>query len=231
MFIKYLKELFRPKRILVIYRHIKQVKLHKGISLKLGFNSNTYNSKFGKNVYIGDNCSILNSFIDSHSYCNNNTIINNAEIGKFSSIGSEVVIGVGTHPTDFVTTHPAFYANNKAFNTFSDKMYFDEIGKIEIGNDVWIGSKCTILNNINIGDGAIIAYGAVVTKDVLPYSIVGGVPAKHLKFRFEQSVIQELQKIKWWDLDDKFFKQNYKLFHKPENLIQYYKSNSEAFSK
>jgi acetyltransferase-like isoleucine patch superfamily enzyme len=97
-----------------------------------------------------------------------------------------VTIGISPHPTYFVSTHPTFYANNKGFETFADKMYFDEeVKTTNIGNDVWIGSKCTIMPGVKIGDGAIVGYGALVTKDVPAYSIVGGIPAKLIKFRAE----------------------------------------------
>jgi acetyltransferase-like isoleucine patch superfamily enzyme len=152
-------------------------------------------------------------------------MIKNSTIGKFTSIGSNVNICIGGHPTNLVSTHPAFYSNNKAFNTYSDDVYFDEYTKSEIGNDVWIGSNSTVMNNITIGDGAIIAYGAVVTKNVLPYSIVGGIPAKHIKFRFDEEIIIRLLEIKWWELSEDFLKQHFKLFHNPVDFIDFYDKN------
>ena len=124
-------------------------------------------------------------------------------------------IGVRKHPTDMISTHPAFYANNKAFETYADRMYCDELPNIEIGNDVWIGSKSTVLGNIRIGDGAVVAYGSVVTKDVPPYAIVGGVPARIIKYRFDKEIIDRLLEIKWWELSDDFFKKYFRLTHKP----------------
>jgi acetyltransferase-like isoleucine patch superfamily enzyme len=229
MIIEYLKELIRPAKLLAIIRHFRQTTVHKDKDLKLGLYTNLHNVRFGNKVYIGQNCSLSNCVIDSHSYCNNNTNISNAKIGKYSSIGSNVQIGVGAHPTNLVTTHPAFYSNNKTFETYADKMYYNEFEHIEIGNDVWIGSNSTIMNNVKIGNGAIIAYGAVVTKDVLPYSIVGGIPAKHIKFRFDQNVIMELIRINWWNWDENFLKENFTLFQNPETLINYYKNHVEIF--
>jgi len=84
--------------------------------------------------------------------------------------------------------------------TFCTDSIFEELKRTQIGNDVWIGARAIVLDGISIGDGAVIAAGAVVTKDVPPYAIVGGVPAKLIRYRFEDDVIQELLKWKWWDL-------------------------------
>jgi hypothetical protein len=130
-----------------------------------------------------------------------------------------------------VSTHPAFYSNNKAFGTYADKLYYDELDSVRIGNDVWIGSNSTIMSNVNIGDGAIVAYGAVVTKDVMPYSIVGGVPARHLKFRFEEYIVERLLEIRWWELNDSFLKQHFKRFHNPLDFINFYDAEKEFIEK
>lgn len=210
----------------MLIRHFRQYRLYKKHHLKLGFYSTIKNTELGENIFIGNSCSILNSKIGNNSFCNTNTNIINTIIGKFTSIGSNVSICVGAHPTNFVSTHPAFYANNKAFETFADKLYFDELSRIKIGNDVWIGSNSTILGNVTLGDGSIVAYGAVVTKNVLPYSIVGGIPAKFLKFRFGDEIVKRLLEIKWWELNESFLKDNFKLFLNPDEFIKYYDGNT-----
>ena len=225
MIISYLKEFLRPVRLLMLYRHFKQTHRYKNNKLHLGYYSTLINVILDKNIFIGSNCNIRNSRFDSHSYCNAYCNIQNTSIGKYTSIGSNVNICIGGHPTDLVTTHPAFYSNNKAFETYSDATYFDEYKKSKIGNDVWIGSNSTILNSVTVGDGAIIAYGAIVTKDVPPYSIVGGIPAKHIKYRFKEETIKRLLEIKWWELKDSFLKQHFKLFHNPDEFIKYYDNN------
>jgi acetyltransferase-like isoleucine patch superfamily enzyme len=225
MIITYLKELLRPVRFLAVYRHFRQTKYYTKFKLSLGFYSNTKDVIVEEHIYISNHCSVENSKIGCHTYCNSDTHIQNAIIGRYTSIGSEVYIGIGTHPTNLVTTHPAFYSNNKEFETYADRLYFEEFEKCKIGNDVWIGSRATVLNGVTIGDGAIVAYGAVVTKNVLPYSIVGGVPAKHIKFRFDESIIIELLKIKWWELEENFLQKNFKLFHNPLNFISFYHEN------
>lgn len=121
-----------------------------------------------------------------------------------------------------ISTHPAFYANNKPFKTFSDKMYFDEYKEINIGNDVLIGEDALILGGVKIGDGAIITSRAVVTKDVPPYAIIGGVPAKLIKYRFDEKIIKQLIEIKWWDKELDWLKKNYLTFHNPKEFVNLY---------
>jgi acetyltransferase-like isoleucine patch superfamily enzyme len=96
--------------------------------------------------------------------------------------------------------------------TFADKQYFNEYTEVKIGNDVWIGEDVIIPGGVTIGDGAVIASRAVVTRDVAPYSVVGGVPARHIKFRFGEDQIKKLQAIKWWDRDEQWLRDNFKLF-------------------
>ena len=91
---------------------------------------------------------------------------------------------------------------------------------VVIGNDVWIGADAIILPGVRIGDGAVIAAGAVVTKDVECYEVVGGNPARHIKYRFEQSTIDKLMKLQWWNWDEKKLRENIELFFQPEKFIQ-----------
>ncbi|NKD28413.1 CatB-related O-acetyltransferase [Enterococcus casseliflavus] len=118
------------------------------------------------------------------------------------------------HPVnDYFSTHPAFYSIKKQANityvndtTFDENRMIDENTSVRIGNDVWIASDVKILEGVNIGNGSIIATGAVVTKNVEPYSIVGGVPAKLIKYRFEEKKIIEIMSTKWWENDLDWFK-------------------------
>src|SRR5690606_12842951 len=118
-----------------------------------------------------------------------NTQISDARIGRFCSIGSDARIGLGgTHPTDRVSTHPAFYSPMpRSQLTFAQKASFEEYpGSVIIGNDVWIGAGATIVDGVSIGDGAIVAARSMVTKDVPPYAIVGGVPSKLIRYRIPE---------------------------------------------
>lgn len=141
--------------------------------------------QIGKNSHILNNCLINHSAIGMYTYLGTECKIQNTTIGNYCSIANEVICGVGNHPINLFSTSPIFYKVN---NTFKEKLIkkdlaFDEYKPIHIGNDVWIGTKVIILDGINIGNGAIIAAGAVVTKDVPAYTIVGGVPAKFIKRR------------------------------------------------
>lgn len=130
------------------------------------------------------------------------------KIGSFCSIAQEVLILLGgNHSLDWVTTFP-FEKEPEVFTNRPDKLYEASKGDVIIGNDVWIGRRVIILSGLNIGDGAIIAAGSVVTKDVMPYTIVGGNPAKFIRKRFDDTTISALLKIKWWDWEDEKINSN-----------------------
>ncbi len=127
----------------------------------------------------------------------------NLSIGKFCSIASNVTVYLGgSHRTDWITTYPFGGINKDVFNTFDGKGHPKTNGNVTIGNDVWIADNVTIMSGVTIGDGSVIANNSHVVKDVDPYSIVGGNPAKHIRFRFSQFQIQDLLNLKWWDLSD-----------------------------
>lgn len=140
------------------------------------------------------------------SYIAEGTNIGFTTIGAFCSIGPDVSLGgLGWHPTDRLSTHPAFYSSRlqagTTFVTHSNEIDQEkELQHTKVGNDVWIGAGCIVLDGVTIGDGAIIAAGAVVTKDVPPYAIVGGVPAQIIRYRFDINTINALLKWRWWEL-------------------------------
>jgi len=144
------------------------------------------------------------------------------KIGKFTSIGSYVRINPGSHPYTYpyVSTSPYFISTRKQngysltkHNRFEEIRYADSINKhsVIIGNDCWIGDGVFITGGVTIGDGAVILAHAVVTKDIPPFAIVGGVPAKILKFRYDHETIQFLLDFKWWNKDNKWLKENIEL--------------------
>ncbi|MDY0116722.1 MAG: CatB-related O-acetyltransferase [Sulfurimonadaceae bacterium] len=159
-----------------------------------------------------------NVTVGEYSYICSGTSIINTAIGKFCSIAAEVKIGLGKHPVnEFISTFPAFYATNNSGCkiSFVDEQIYEEFEFITIGNDVWIGCRAMILDGITIGNGAIIAAGAIVTKDVPAYAVVAGVPAKIIKYRFNKEEILTLEKFKWWNkpiewiiTNRKYFKSN-----------------------
>jgi acetyltransferase-like isoleucine patch superfamily enzyme len=144
------------------------------------------------------------------SYVGRDTQVYHARIGSFTSIGPQVLIGLGEHPSDgFVSTHPMFYSDRGQSNpVIVDKPLFDEMPTTEIGNDVWIGARAVLRTGVKIGDGAIVAAGAVVVKNVEPFSIVGGVPAKHIRYRFSPEEIERIRESDWWNKDLAWLKQH-----------------------
>jgi acetyltransferase-like isoleucine patch superfamily enzyme len=148
-------------------------------------------------IIVGSNSILNNTHIGSYSYLGSNCKIHYTIIGKFCSIGSDVKIGLSNHPTrNFVSTSPYFYLPNFNGNkNFVDKQFFEPHKSINIGNDVYIGSNALVLDGVTIGDGAIIAAGAIVTKNVEPYSIVAGVPAKEIRKRFSEKEILQLLEL------------------------------------
>lgn len=165
------------------------------------------------NVCLYGFTSIINSTVGKYSYFAG-AKVGNASIGSFCSIGPGVRVGgMGNHPVNMISTHPAFYSNlNQSGESFTDKSYFDEFLRTKIGNDVWIGANAVILDGVTVGNGVIIAACSVVTKNVPDYAVVGGVPAKVLKYRFSPDEINELNEMKWWSMDDVFFRKHATIF-------------------
>ena len=160
------------------------------------------------NIQIGD-YTIYNDFIhDPREFQKNNVLyhypINKDRliIGKFCSIacGAKFLFNSANHKMTSLSTYtfPLFF-EEWGLKKENVAQAWDQKGDIMIGNDVWIGYEAVILSGVTIGDGAVIGCRAVVTKDVPPYTIVGGVPAKPIRKRFDEETIKELQKIKWWD--------------------------------
>lgn len=161
--------------------------------------------KIGKCCYFGPNCDCQNS---------------DTVIGNFCSISGNVIIGPGEHPVNFTTTSPFLYHKWIGYNNDTDNLIMQK--PVKIGNDVWIASNVFIKGGVTIGDGAICAAGAVVVKDVPPYAIVGGVPAKILKYRFNEETIQKLLEIQWWNFPDDIIK---KMPYKDvEQTIKYFET-------
>lgn len=163
-----------------------------------------------------------------------NCKVTDANIGNFTAIGQDTIIGLGSHPTNYLTSHSIFYKRG-SWGWHEDDWIapidFAKKKHIEIGNDVWIGRRCLILDGVNIGDGAIVAAGAVVTKDIPPFAIVGGVPAKVIKIKYTQEMVEKLEQLKWWNLSDEEITKIIDLFHKKEPQIEDIESAIQILNK
>ena len=158
--------------------------------------------------------------IERYSYVGNNTHITDAQIGGFCSIGSGCGIGGGIHPMRTVSTSPVFLKGRNILGKNFAKIPYNASEKVIIGNDVWIGECAFVKSGITIGDGAIIGAHAVVTHDVLPYTIVAGVPAREIGKRFDEITIAKLLRIKWWEWTDKVLLEKASYFDSPERLLE-----------
>lgn len=193
-----------------------------GKHLHIEYMAEIKNCSFGNYNKIYKYSRLRDAAFGDFSYAARNCQIYNTKVGKFTCIGPNVNTGMGAHPSsEFVSSHPLFYSTlgQSSGMVIVDKNLFDEFPETIIGNDVWIGNNVTIKYGLKIGDGAIIGSGAMVTKDVEPYSIVGGVPAKIIKYRFNQEQIDFLQKFKWWDKDFEWIKANKHLFTNIEQFM------------
>ena len=204
----------------LVYRFVKSIILkHRGVHVSPLASFNNHSVFEGCNV-IHKGANISSTVIGYGTYIGPNTVLNNAMIGRYCSIGANIKVVSATHPSkDFVSTSPMFFSTlNQSGKTYCSTNRFNEFLSIEgrtaiIGNDVWIGVGVTIKGGIRIGDGAIVAMNSCVTKDVPPYAIVGGVPARIIRYRFDSNEITELLSIKWWE--------------KPEDWIM---KHAESFS-
>ncbi len=173
---------------------------HLGKSVNIGESTIIVKSKLFEQIVIHRNCNLSQVVLGKFSYIAPNSQLSLVNLGNFCSIGPHLICGYGDHPTDFVSTSPAFFSTLKQCGvTFTNQNSFEERKKIIIGNDVWIGARVFIKDGIKIGNGAIVGAGAVVVKNIPDYAIVGGVPANVIRYRFTEDIIQQLLKIEWWN--------------------------------
>lgn len=204
----------------LLYIWSKLIKKLRGSSI---INSNIHSSS-----KVESGSQIVKSTFDKHSFCGYNCQIIHCDIGSFCSIANNVVIGGGRHPLEWVSTSPVFYEGRDSIKAKFSEHKRKPQTRTSIGNDVWIGDNVIIKAGVSIGHGAVVGMGSVVTKDVPPYVIVGGCPARVIRKRFEDNVINELLEIKWWEFNDSKLKIYAKYFREPEIFISEWRKNNES---
>lgn len=167
-----------------------------------------FSGSMGYGSYIGPHCEIA------------------AHIGRYSSIAPYVRVNTAQHPCTYpyVTTSPMFFSTRKQNGyTFADRMMYGEFRDVvKIGNDCWIGENVFIVGGVSIGDGSVVLAGSVVTKDIPPYAIVGGVPARIYKYRYDQETISFLLNTQWWDNSEKWFREHWNLLNNMDEFKCYF---------
>lgn len=184
--------------IFSVYKYVKYP------SCKIQTNFVLPGVNLGYKVWIRKYCKINRGVsIGSFTFINEYTLVdsNTKSIGKFCSISHNVKIGMGPHPISYFSTSPIFYSKVRGYVDEEKYDEFRDKGYTVIGNDVFIGCNVVILAGVSVGDGAVIAAGSIVVKDVPPYAIVGGNPAKIIKYRFDDDTVAKLLKMKWWDYE------------------------------
>lgn len=192
-------------------------------NVMLGKESSVIEGNIERWVSIQESATLARCKVESYTYIGCRSSISDTTIGRFCSIGHNVFCGPGDHPSRWLSSSPVFYSDRKQCGfTFCESAEFKETQLVVLGNDCWVGANVFIRNGIRVGHGSIIGAGAVVVKDVPEYSIVGGVPAKLLRMRFDESEIQELLAIKWWNWDPQILAENAPRF-RTENVADFIK--------
>lgn len=184
--------------------------------------SKVKDSQLCEAVSIGPHTKLKLVSVGRYSYIANHVELNNVEIGSFCSLGPKVLNHLGNHPArTFVSTSPAFYMPEAPIPSFATIETFSSYGgKVKIGHDVWIGAEVLLMDGITIGNGAIVAARSVVSRDVPPYAIVGGVPARLIRFRFDEKIIQQLETFQWWNRDIEWIKDNVNNFQDISRFVE-----------
>ena len=207
----------------------KQVRIEKELDEKptIHLTSSIRRSFLGSWTDIGPRVSIAESEVGDYTYLAGDASVIYAKIGKYCSIASHVRINPGNHPMWRVMQHHCTYRRVQyGLDIKNDKAFFDwrRADRVEIGHDVWLGHGVIVMAGVKIGTGAVGGSGAVVTKNIPPYAIAVGVPAKVIKMRFDEDIIEKIMKTCWWDWDRKTLKERFNDFLDLETFL---KNNSD----
>ena len=161
--------------------------------------------------------------IGKYSYIGNNSFVSDTDIGSFTSISTDCYIGGTSHPTSWVSTSPVFHKWENIMKKNFARHEFEIFKRTTIGNDVWIGNQVMIKAGVKIADGAVIGMGSIVTKDIGPYEIWAGNPARLIRKRFDDETIDAFEKMKWWEWDDNKIEKYADKFTVASELIEAWK--------
>ena len=186
------------------------------------------NSNINKRAKVFTGSLVYNSSLDRYSYIGYDCDVINCEIGAFCSIADGVIIGGAQHPLNWVSTSPVFYKADGGTGLHLGSLDIPKNKRTIIGHDVWIGHRAILMQGITIGNGAVIGAGAVVTKDVPPYAIVAGVPAKIIRYRFDENTIAQLQSTQWWTLPDNILRVYSNYISKPMEFCNMLRDNGAS---
>ena len=183
---------------------------HPGVSLLTMIDTESVVSRKGR-VY--PMAKLFRSRVGDYSYICPGTQLTCAEVGKFCSVATGCLIGLAAHHLRGLSTSPVFTErDNPTGFRWTEAHEEDVLRPVSIGNDVWIGTRVIVLGGVTIGNGAVIGAGSVVTRDVPPYAVVAGTPARLIRYRFEEPVIRRLEELRWWDKPEEELKRALPLF-------------------
>lgn len=177
------------------------------------------NSKIDKSAKIYSGTEFYNSSIGRYSYIGYDSEVHSCDIGSFCSIANGFVVGGAKHPMNWVSTSPVFYNVGGGTGFHLGDLDVEELKRTFIGHDVWIGNRVTIMQGIKVGTGAVVGAGAIVTKDVPPYAVVAGCPAKVIRYRFDENTIAKLLKSEWWNLEDNILRELSNCINEPNVFL------------
>ena len=183
---------------------------------------------FEEGVIVHRHTELSRASIGAYSYVGRDSILWNCTIGRFCSIGPEVRIGLGIHPVrGMISTYPGFYSDRPSVPIkFRSDNSVIEHRLVAVGNDVWIGARAMLIDGVKVGDGAVIAAGSIVTRDVPPYCVVAGIPAKVVRRRFTEEQALRLVAFAWWNRGIEFCSQHASLFVAPDQFFEMMDSQS-----